>query len=1265
MRFIENGPHIPDDLIEAQRNGQVVFFCGAGISIPAGLPSFAKLTENIAAKLHATDHDFIKTMMENNDFDRVFTWLRQQYPREQVDRYILNAVRVPRNPLTLNHANLLKLSVNPLGKSLIITTNFDRLFERAETNLKYFCAPYLPDLTADQDSSGIVYLHGRWERPDSTGRKKHNLVISSQDFGRAYLAHGWAARFLSDILKTRTIVLIGYSGDDTLVRYLLEGLSVENDDARPDIYAFERGTEGEISRKWSALGVRGIACAGHDVLWGSIDEWSRFASKPDDWENHIKGLSQQSPRILQPFERGQVASFVSNKRGAQKFASFDPLPHAEWLCVFDRYVRLATPETETLESGATVEVDPLDYFGIDRDPTRSEVDSYGNQDTSHLGEDHIGTLASWPPSELAERLSNLKFDELWRVNSRTTALCLWVTKIIDEPATIWWLFRQQSLHPLILECIGAKNFGSAGRQSTKIEKFWQLFHRCHQDKQIGWDIAIYELEKKIKSSGWHDAVMDEFEALAQPALSIKSYSHSIFPLEDQEQLEKLIPSFEVVFPRLEHMDLTFPDDWVADALAVLSRSLTKAVELTKLTELPPSWFHSFDFPTLIKDENEGDFGPYIDNFGKIILLAAQLCARLEKIDPEKLARIVANWPSSDPYIFDRLKLFVWRFEAEPATSIFPMQFTTISDEVFWDTFVEHELVETVLSRLPDLTEQQRWNIESRIWQFRNRYDLETEDTYLDRKTYTVGRRLAKIAETSSGLTDFGKERLEEIQQSERWQARYAQHEFATSGTKGGYVSTNTAIDGLNELKGDELFAEIARREEDRSEILGQNRPFIGIARHDPIGATETLLEELSRGQHRERYWRQLFENFPEGATDDQINYVGKAIVELPEGAVFECRYSIPRWLREFLVRSTLEEHSTFWNAWDHTYQMLNARGEEATQSALGEPTLAGRVIQRSRMTVNHGLNSPIGGLVEAVFKTIDVWSLENTITHFQPLLERFTLCLQAAGEGSANAAAMIGMRYNFLFYYFPSWAKENLIPIFNIEHKNAEAVWRGFTGQTQLASGGAFKAIRPALRDLISSDLEWEDEDRFGGQIAHTVVIYAYWSGGNAKYLTDLEVRKAMRSFDDDARSQALWQLWRIVKDQDAWAKLGKRFLANCWPLEKEYQSRQTTNQLLTLAAESGENFPEVVDCILPLLLPLEGESVFIHRITREKSGTSPIVTNWPESVLRVFDHIFPPTMQNVPYNLREGLEKIIEASPSMRLNPTWQRLEAICPPYA
>lgn len=47
MQFIANGPDIPDELLQAHEEGKVVFFCGAGISYPAGLPGFGGLVDQI------------------------------------------------------------------------------------------------------------------------------------------------------------------------------------------------------------------------------------------------------------------------------------------------------------------------------------------------------------------------------------------------------------------------------------------------------------------------------------------------------------------------------------------------------------------------------------------------------------------------------------------------------------------------------------------------------------------------------------------------------------------------------------------------------------------------------------------------------------------------------------------------------------------------------------------------------------------------------------------------------------------------------------------------------------------------------------------------------------------------------------------------------------------------------------------------------------------------------------------------------------------
>jgi len=44
---------------------------------------------------------------------------------------------------------------------------------------------------------GIVYLHGRRKVSTEAFRRPTQLILSSADFGRAYLAQGWATRFVT------------------------------------------------------------------------------------------------------------------------------------------------------------------------------------------------------------------------------------------------------------------------------------------------------------------------------------------------------------------------------------------------------------------------------------------------------------------------------------------------------------------------------------------------------------------------------------------------------------------------------------------------------------------------------------------------------------------------------------------------------------------------------------------------------------------------------------------------------------------------------------------------------------------------------------------------------------------------------------------------------------------------------------------------------------------------------------------------------------
>lgn len=64
MQLITNGPDIPDALLQAHEDGRVLFFCGAGISYPAGLPGFDGLVRRVMQRAgelpDATEDDVLR-----------------------------------------------------------------------------------------------------------------------------------------------------------------------------------------------------------------------------------------------------------------------------------------------------------------------------------------------------------------------------------------------------------------------------------------------------------------------------------------------------------------------------------------------------------------------------------------------------------------------------------------------------------------------------------------------------------------------------------------------------------------------------------------------------------------------------------------------------------------------------------------------------------------------------------------------------------------------------------------------------------------------------------------------------------------------------------------------------------------------------------------------------------------------------------------------------------------------------------------------------
>ncbi|HWU73494.1 MAG TPA: SIR2 family protein, partial [Sphingomonas sp.] len=313
MRFIADGPELPDELLTARDAGHVLFFCGAGVSqAEAHLPNFPSLAGRVLSSLgSALDSPARRLFSASQDFekatgltgvvatDRIFGLLEQEFYPEEVRQAVAKAL-VPSHGHGLGaHRTLLDLSRDPAGIVRLITTNFDRLFEDCDPGLGSFNPPHLPDPRRPADFRGVIHIHGRVDAEYSRACDDE-FVLSSADFGRAYLADGWATRYIQTLLRRFKIVFVGYSADDPPVQYLLEALSREED--RPnDLYAFQSGSIDQAAAQWKHKGVQPIAydsANGHLALWETLRAWAARARDVDAWHERVIAMAAAGPGAL-------------------------------------------------------------------------------------------------------------------------------------------------------------------------------------------------------------------------------------------------------------------------------------------------------------------------------------------------------------------------------------------------------------------------------------------------------------------------------------------------------------------------------------------------------------------------------------------------------------------------------------------------------------------------------------------------------------------------------------------------------------------------------------------------------------------------------------------------------------------------------------------------------------------------------------------------------------------------------------------------------
>lgn len=471
MRFIPQGPDVPERLIRAHEDGQVVFFCGAGISYPAGLKNFTWLVDEVYRRLHRTRSGPEELAYSEHRYDAVLTLLERDIAggREAVRAHLPEILKpdLRKKNALATHRALLTLARDRNDRTRLVTTNFDRLFVRADKRSGHISAPHLP--TPKQSRwDGVVYLHGLID-DTPTETNLNRLVLTSGDFGLAYLTERWASRFVSELFARYTVCFIGYSADDVVLRYMLDALSADEllGEKPIEVFSFagaEPGGEGKTLESWRAKGVTPIIYdSGDDHSHSNLHHTLRsWAKTYQDGLQGRRGVALREAR-LSPDKldaSGSTARLIwalNEPSGeiAKAFATVEPPPVIDWLAAFTDY-RFGHSD--------------LPHFGI-------ECAQYPERHAGHQGELKY-SLLHHPSAPAYAQWTNLVVRDgglsaLGGLDPVPVWLAQWLCRHLDKSETILWVAKNGGrLHPrfeeLVRSALRGAQFSDAYRRITSL-----------------------------------------------------------------------------------------------------------------------------------------------------------------------------------------------------------------------------------------------------------------------------------------------------------------------------------------------------------------------------------------------------------------------------------------------------------------------------------------------------------------------------------------------------------------------------------------------------------------------------------------------------------------------------------------------------------------------------------------------------------------------------------------------------------------------------
>lgn len=1247
--FIANGPDIPEGLLQAHEEGRVVFFCGAGISYPAGLPGFSRLVKTIYSELGISPSAVQQAAIKAGQYDTAIGLLEADIVggREAV-RSVMSQILtsgVSGGKATATHDALLTLARNRDGCTRLITTNFDRIFEKViesvGLNIDRFKAPLLPVPKNRWD--GLVYLHGLLPLAPRVG-EFDRLVLSSGDFGLAYLIERWAARFVSELFRNYTVCFVGYSINDPVLRYMMDALAADRllGESPPEMFAFgsySKGKQKQAAENWQAKNVTPILYREHkkhSYLHKTLREWA------DTYRDGVRGkemiiAQHASTPPLAPsrsdFAVGRVLWALTDGLAAKHFADLNPVPPLKWL----------KPLSED-----QFKYQDLSSFGV----------AANNREDKELS---FSMLYRPTPYTRSPRMCIVDMGEQgndW--DDVMFQLARWLTRHLNDPKLILWLSRQGGqLHEqfawLVRDRIEELDKLKSGGNQEELDKIcryapeaipgqlmrilWRLL-LAGRVKSLTHRLDIYDWLRRIKQNGVTSSLRMELREILTPCVIFRAPFHwgedAIEPPEP-ERIKDLVDwelalSSDHVHSALRdrenkpHWQAVLPD-MLQDFTVLLRDALNLKRELGSAND--KSDLSYSDKPSISEYPQNQDYRDWT----VLIDLTRDAWLAMYKTRPVQ-ARIAAEGWWQVPYpLFKRLAFF-----AAANSDLFSTREALdwlLSDEQWWLWSVEtqREMFRLLVSLGPKLKTDELEELEDAILKGppRDIFSVDIKEDRLDRiLDREMWLRFAKLKQTGVVLSHTANTKLDELSQ------RYKKWNLASDERDEFFI-------WMGEVDECRTFVTSPRNHNELMEWLKQpGDPFYKDdwqqRCHDDFSGASSALRELSEhGEWPAKRWREALQVWAEESfLKNSWKEIPAVLLTAPDNVVDKLAHSLSWWLKA---------EAKVFEGQKAVFFSLNRRllGLEYEEEVDDDP---------ASCAINH----PIGHATQAL---LDWWycqDLKNKQGWIEEIKPIFTEICDTRIEKFRRGRMLLASHVMSLFRVDEEWAALHLLPLFDWQSSEVEAsaAWEGFLWSPRL-----YRPLLSAIKRYFLDTASYYDQPgKHMGQFPALLTFAALDPGDT--FSTE-ELKKATSNLPVEGLKSAAHALTRALDGAgkqrgEYWRNRVLPYLKKIWPKSREVMTPTISSYLAQLCIGAHEAFPEAVAELYYWLQPVKHPDYLVHLLNEAN-----LCEKFPSDAQKFLDAVIGETAQWVPRELKQCLDDISNTDDSLANDVRFIRLLKFC----